>query len=159
MAKYIGSILQSDEQVIHEASIHWVVYLPSIFFFVLGLALLLWVAPIYQAGGREIVGTIGVILALAALLAAPFYFFKALIQRSATELAITNRRVIAKVGLIRRKTWEINAAKVEGVEVEQSVWGRILGYGMVTVNGTGGGIAPLRNIDDPVEFRKHVTSL
>ena len=159
VAKYIGSILQDDERVLHEASIHWIVYLPAAFFLVVGLALLLWVAPIYQAGGREFVGMIGVFVAVAALLAAPFYFFKALILRVATELAITNRRVIAKVGLIRRKTWEINAAKVEGVEVEQSVWGRILGYGTVTVNGTGGGIAPIRNIDDPVAFRKHVTSL
>lgn len=102
---------------------------------------------------------VGGILAIALLLAAPLYFFKALIQRWATELAITNRRVIAKVGLIRRKTWEINASKVEGVEVDQSIFGRIFGYGTVTVKGTGGGIVPLRNIDDPVEFRKYVTSL
>jgi len=159
VAKYIGSILQDDERVIHEASIHWIVYLPSLMFFLASLALLLWIAPIYQAGGREFVGMLGVIVAVVALLAAPFYFFKALIMRVATELAITNKRVIAKVGLIRRKTWEINAAKVEGVEVEQSIWGRIFGYGTVTVNGTGGGIAPIRNIDAPVEFRRHVTSL
>lgn len=159
VAKYVSNILQSDEQVIHQATIHWIVYLPSAICFVVGLALLLWVAPIYQAGGREFVGMIGVIVALLLLLAAPVYFFKALIQRRTTELAITNRRVIAKVGLIRRKTWEINATKVEGVEVDQSIWGRIFGYGTVTVKGTGGGIAPLRNIDDPVEFRKYVTSL
>jgi len=159
VAKYVGNILQGDERVIHQAAIHWIVYLPAVIFLIVGLALLLWIAPIYQAGGREFVGMIGVILAVALLLAAPFYFFKALIQRRTTELAITNRRVIAKVGLIRRKTWEINASKVEGVEVDQSIFGRVFGYGTVTVKGTGGGIAPLRNIDDPVEFRKHVTSL
>lgn len=159
MAKYVGSILQGDERVIHEAPIHWIVYLPAVIFLIAGLALSLWIAPIYQAGGRELVVMAGGIVAVVLLLAAPFYFFKALIMRVATELAITNKRVIAKVGLIRRKTWEINAAKVEGVEVDQSIWGRIFGYGTVTVNGTGGGIAPIRNIDDPVEFRKHVTSL
>ncbi len=159
VAKYVDTILQDDEQVIHHASIHWIVYLPSVVCLVAAIALLIWLVPLYQANGRDFVGMLGAVIALAALIAAPIYFFKALIQRAATELAITNRRVIAKVGFIRRKTWEINAPKVEGVEVDQSIWGRIFGYGTVTVKGTGGGIAPIRNIDSPVEFRKHVTSL
>lgn len=159
MAKYVSKILQSDEQVIHQAEIHWIVYLPSFVCLVAAVALLIWLVPLYQTNGRDIVGMIGAFAAIILLLAVPFYFFKALIERSTTELAITNRRVIAKVGLIRRKTWEINATKVEGVEVDQSIFGRVFGYGTVTVKGTGGGIAPVRNIDNPVEFRKHVTSL
>jgi len=135
------------------------VYLPAFVYLVTAIALLIWLVPRYQTNGRDFLSMVAATVALAALLAAPFYFFKALIQRRTTELAITNRRVIAKVGLISRKTWEINATKVEGVEVDQSIFGRIFGYGTVSVKGTGGGIAPLRNIDDPVEFRKHVISL
>lgn len=159
MAKYISSVLQGDEQVIHQARTHWIVYLPAFVYLVTAIALLIWLLPRYQTNGRDFLSMVAATVALAALLAAPFYFFKALIQRRTTELAITNRRVIAKVGLISRKTWEINATKVEGVEVDQSIFGRIFGYGTVSVKGTGGGIAPLRNIDDPVEFRKHVISL
>jgi uncharacterized membrane protein YdbT with pleckstrin-like domain len=159
VATYISKILQDDEQIVHQTRVHRIVYLPSLLLLIAAIVLLIWFAPAYQAGGREFVGMVGAFAGVAALLMSPYYFFKALIQRTTTELAITNRRVIAKVGLIRRKTWEINATKVEGVHVDQSIFGRLLGYGTVTVKGTGGGIAPMRTIDDPVEFRKHVTSL
>jgi uncharacterized membrane protein YdbT with pleckstrin-like domain len=159
VAKYVEGILQGDERVVHHAAIHWIVYLPAALLLAVAVVLLLWFGPALSAGGRDVGAMAGTAAGLVALVAAPIYFLKGLIQRATTELAITDRRVIAKIGLIRRRTWEINAAKVEGVEVDQSIWGRIFGYGTVTVKGTGGGIAPIRNIDDPVEFRKHVTLL
>src|SRR5260221_8467937 len=78
--------------------------------------------------------------------------------RWTTELAITDRRVIFKTGLFRRHTMEMNVSKVESVDVDQSVFGRILGFGTVTIRGTGGGIEPMRNIADPITFRNHVTA-
>ena len=70
-----------------------------------------------------------------------------------TEMAITNRRVIAKFGFIWRKTFEIDRQKVESVKVDQSILGRILDYGTVTITGTGSSSEPVQNIDSPLEFR------
>lgn len=157
---YVQKIAQPNERIIYSAPIHWVVYLGSIVFFVLGCAVLLgWLFFQPQLSGQAFFS--GTILGVGCLLlaASGYAFLAALIERQCTELVITNMRVIAKIGFIRRRTWEINAAKVEGVEVDQSVLGRLLDYGTVTVKGTGGGTAPIRNIDDPVAFRAQVTSL
>lgn len=81
-------------------------------------------------------------------------FLLPLIDRYSNEYAITNKRVIIKVGLIRRKTIEMNIQKVESINVDQSILGRILGYGDITVVGTGGTRESFDVIQDPVQFRR-----
>ena len=158
---YVQKVLQPDEQIVYSAPIHWVVYLRSIFFFVFGIAVLAWfmIQPPLTEDQSPLWNTAILGVGCLLIVLAVFSFLHALIERRSTELVITSRRVIAKTGLVRRHTWEINATKVEGVEVAQSILGRILDFGTVTVKGTGGGTAPIRNIDDPVAFRSHVTSL
>jgi uncharacterized membrane protein YdbT with pleckstrin-like domain len=75
------------------------------------------------------------------------------ISRFGTEIAVTDRRLISKTGFIKRHTTEISMDKVESVDVDQSMLGRVLGYGDVTVRGTGEGIEPLRNVASPIELR------
>lgn len=70
-----------------------------------------------------------------------------------TELAITNKRVIAKFGLIRRSTIEINIPKIESIRVEQGFWGRIFGFGSVLVAGSGNPQASIPGISAPIKFR------
>ena len=76
------------------------------------------------------------------------------IKLRATELAVTNKRVIAKFGFISRQTIEINVARIESVQVEQTVMGRMLGYGTIVLSGAGTPQATLRHIADPLAFRK-----
>ena len=71
-----------------------------------------------------------------------------------SEFAITNKRVIIKVGLISRRTLEMNLAKIESVNVNQGALGRILNYGSITVIGTGGTRETFPGISQPLEFRK-----
>lgn len=71
-----------------------------------------------------------------------------------SEFAITSKRIIIKVGLISRRTLEMNLVKVESVNVDQSILGRILGYGTITVIGTGGTREPFYRISRPLDFRK-----
>jgi uncharacterized membrane protein YdbT with pleckstrin-like domain len=78
---------------------------------------------------------------------------RALIYYIATELGVTNRRVIGKVGLIARETFEIDHPRVESVNVYQSIMGRFLDYGTVTVRGTGGTPVPIALISHPIAFR------
>ena len=80
----------------------------------------------------------------------------AMIRSYASEFAVTSRRVIIKVGLLSRKTIELNLSKIESIDVDQSIWGRLFGYGVITVIGTGGTREPFRNIADPLGFRKAV---
>lgn len=70
-----------------------------------------------------------------------------------TELAITNRRVIAKFGLIRRDTIELNILKIESIRIEQGFLGRIFGFGSVLVAGAGTPQAPISGISAPIRFR------
>lgn len=81
-------------------------------------------------------------------------FIEPLIKKLTTELAITNKRVVIKVGLISRKTVEMNLNKIESITVDQTILGRILGYGSIIINGTGGTKEPFSNIRDPLAFRR-----
>ena len=81
-------------------------------------------------------------------------FIAPLIDRACSEFAITNRRVIIKLGLVSRRTFEMNLSKIESVNVDQSLLGRMLGYGTITVIGTGGTRETFADIAAPVEFRR-----
>lgn len=71
-----------------------------------------------------------------------------------SEFAVTNKRVIMKVGLVARRVLELNLHKIESVNVDQSLLGRILGYGTITVIGTGGTRETFDRIANPLAFRK-----
>jgi uncharacterized membrane protein YdbT with pleckstrin-like domain len=81
-------------------------------------------------------------------------FLLPLIDNWTSEYAITNKRVIIKVGLISRRTVEMNVQKVESIAVNQSILGRILGYGDITVVGTGATRETFEQISKPIKFRK-----
>lgn len=83
-------------------------------------------------------------------------FLAPVIERATSEFAVTNRRVIIKVGLISRRTVEIKLEKIESIGVDQTILGRIFGYGTIEVNGTGGTYEPFRGLARPLEFRKAV---
>ena len=72
------------------------------------------------------------------------------------EFGITNQRVIVKEGFLKRKTIEVFLKSVESVQVDQSIWGRILNFGTVIVSGTGGVTDPLNMIRNPLDFKKQV---
>lgn len=150
---YVEKILQPDETLVHVTGLHWLVYLPALGFLVLAVGL----AVLTNYVGADLVPVVLIAAAAAGLLAV-LAWLRGFVRRSSTELAVTDRRVVFKRGLVRRHTIEMNMAKVESVNVDQSIAGRLLGYGTVTIRGTGGGIEPLSNIDDPVAFRNHVTA-
>ena len=78
----------------------------------------------------------------------------AYVRYKSVELAVTTKRVIVKHGFVRRQTIEMNLSKVESVQVEQGVIGRLFNFGTLIVSGTGASHAPLAGIADPIGFRK-----
>ena len=148
---YVQSVLQPDERVRYLTNIHWIIFLPGIG--LLMLAILFYLLALGTTTGYTfwaVVAAILLILAAIALLSAWF-------RRFTTEIAVTDRRIIYKRGFVSRRTIEMQMDKVESVDVNQTVMGRILNYGDIIVRGVGVGIEPLNNIESPIEFRNHVT--
>ena len=156
---YVRKVLLPGEQVIYETGLHWLVYGRAIVLFVAAAAL--WVGAQFVprdsqnivAGKNLVLGLAGVVLVLALLAA-----LAAAIRRVSTELAVTDQRVIFKRGIFARHTIEMNRTKVESVDVDQSILGRILGYGTLLVRGTGGSLEPMESISDPLTFRTYITA-
>lgn len=81
-----------------------------------------------------------------------------LIRCNLTVFAVTDRRIIAKTGLIRHRTLELLLTIIESIGVSQPLMGRILNYGTVTVVGTGGTRESFHNVKGPMEIRKRVNA-
>jgi len=75
-------------------------------------------------------------------------------DRWLSEFVITNRRIIIKTGFIARNTFEMNLSKIESVNVDQSVMGRIFNFGSITIIGSGGTRETFHKISKPLKFRK-----
>ena len=149
---YVQRVLQPGEQIRHISSIHWIVYWP-------GVAVALLVVLAYWFSDTRLLPGFWRYTAYALALVAVVLLVQQWFQWWVTEIAVTNRRVIYKKGLIRRKTNEMNMDKVESVQVEQSILGRMLGYGTVTILGTGEGFETLRTIASPIELRNSITGV
>ena len=150
MSRYVEKVLQPGETVVMETKVHWLIYLPALFFslfIIAGLAILV----IEPAEKIFVYGPIG----LGLLLGVP-NFLRGWFTRWTTEIAVTDKRVIYKRGFIRRVTIEMNMDKVESIDVNQSILGRMFDYGDVLVRGTGHGLEPLRMIQAPLAFRSAV---
>ena len=150
---YVQKVLLPGEQVIYETGLHWLVYGRAILFFAIAVVLAL-VSAYAPTDSQPLV----LIVAGAAAVVGLLLFAIAALRRRSTELAVTDQRVVFKRGLIARHTIEMNRSKVESVDVDQSLLGRILGYGTVRVRGTGGSLEPIMAISDPLAFRSHITA-
>jgi uncharacterized membrane protein YdbT with pleckstrin-like domain len=149
--RYIERILQPGETLVYSGRIHWIVYFPAIVMLLLALAAL-------TLAGPGPTGLSWLFVAIAFALGSASGFFAGWFRRWTTEIDVTNRRIVYKRGFIKRHTVEMNMDKVESVDVDQSIFGRLLNYGDITIRGTGIGLEPLRGIGAPLEFRNHVTA-
>ena len=143
-------VLQPGEQIRHISSIHWIVYWAGV-----GVGLLAAVA--YWLSETRPPTRFWLYTACALALVAVALLVQEWFRWWITEIAVTNRRVIYKKGFIRRRTNEMNMHKIESVQVYQSILGRMLGYGTVTILGAGAGFETLRTIAGPIELRNSIT--
>jgi uncharacterized membrane protein YdbT with pleckstrin-like domain len=142
--EYVDQNLISGETVHYRTGLHWVVLVVPIavgaFF---GLIALI-----------TILGAVGIGLSL--LLVSGLIVASGFLRRSSSEFAVTNRRVILKAGLIRRRSLELLLNKIESIGVDQGLLGRMFGYGTIVVRGTGGTAEPFTNVRHALEFRRQV---
>jgi Bacterial PH domain len=156
---YVESNLVPGETVIYETRLHWIVMLWHIVLgcLLLGLpgVLLLYYALSQTGIDSKTLRTLeggGIALIVCGFIV----ILIGTIRRNATEMAVTNRRVVIKTGLASRKTIEMLLGKVESIEVNETAVGRMLGYGTILVIGTGGTPEPFHNVAHPLEFRSQV---
>ena len=145
---YIDNNLMKDEQIIYRADIHWTIYLWAIIWAILSILFILHIITAFK--DNSLLGTIFGIFGILSL-------WQAILYKKSSEYVITNKRLILKTGIIARKSVEIMLTKCEGVSLEQSILGRILGYGTL-VTTTGGVTTRFKKIVDPVIFRNHINN-
>lgn len=173
---YVRQSLTEDEELVHVAHFHWMYTVSAIINIVFGvvLAVVIIVGAIkigpmlpsmlapdvpQDAGWIDLVRSVNPaikILAFMVFAMGLMRYAHMMIIKATTEIAITNKRLIYKRGLIARYVGEINIDRIEGVNVLQGVWGRILNYGRVMVRGMGVGEVVLPSIEDPIKFRRKI---
>lgn len=155
---HIQDSLIPNEKILFAARVHPAVFLPSVFSFAISIG---FFAHALSMGSKNDVA-LGLLAAFLWPAATGFFLhsillgIQALIVLLTTEFVVTNKRVIAKGGFIRRCTLEILLSKVESISVNQNVLGRLLNFGTVTVTGTGGTRGSFSAIAEPVEVRKRI---
>ena len=154
MGRYIDEILQPGEKVLYSTSAHWMFYLPAIAAWIVALILLILSRATTTEGIVLLCLAASAVVAIAAL----YWTVRAWFHRWTTETDVTNLRVVHKTGFITRKTFEMSLDKVESVDVNQSILGRILNYGDVTILGVGEGKQTIATIASPLAFRNFITA-
>lgn len=162
---YVDRNLVPGETLLYRTRHHWLVLLGPLFggllLMVPGVALLVEAIATRDTAGLAVGGTVispklmvsfGAVLVVAAIIT----FSYGVAKRNATEMAVTNRRVLIKTGMSSRRTLDLMLSRVESIGVEESAVGRMLGYGSVVVRGTGGTPEPFLMIAHPQEFRRAV---
>jgi uncharacterized membrane protein YdbT with pleckstrin-like domain len=154
MGRYIDQILQPGERVLYSTTLHWLVYLPALFAWIVAIVCFVMQRRAESDGGN----LLWLVCAGLAALVALYWTVRAWFRRWTTETDVTTLRVVHKTGFIQRRTFEINLDKVESVDVVQSILGRVFGYGDVTILGVGEGRETIGMIASPLQFRNNITA-
>ena len=143
---YVAKNLLPGETILCTGSLHWIIYLKPLLLAAFGVFLLVLPAFMHVPDKLWIWGALAI--AVGGLAAIP-----AMLSAWSTELVVTSVRIIAKHGLVSRRTTEMLHKKIESLAVQQSIPGRMLGYGTLVIHGTGGGQEAIPNIARPLVFR------
>jgi hypothetical protein len=140
---FLDQALVPGERLTYRARLHWMVFAPALALAIVGTLLFIWVVGYRWVGGL-VVG-VGAVMAVK-----PYLLYRF------SEFGVTDRRVLVKLGLVGRESMDQLLDKVETVQVDQDIPGRLLGYGSVTVMGTGGTRETFARIADPFGFRRAI---
>lgn len=146
---YLDDHLLAGERIVYRARLHWTIFLTSIVIVLLGIGLAIVLQiyePAYSWGGIALAG-LGLLLAIGPA-----------VRYVSSEFAVTDKRILGKVGFIERESDETLLSKVEAIAVDQGVIGRLFDFGSLTITGTGGTQERFSGIAHPLEFRRQIQS-
>lgn len=142
---YIDRHLLPGEVVTYRTRLHWKLFVMPVLIALLMASAIVWAL----SASKTLYAIPPAVIALGVL-------FAAWIRRRSSEFAVTNKRVIIKLGVTTTRSMELLLSKVEGITVTQSLMGRLFGYGEIVVTGSGGTQEPFDNIQSPLDFRQAV---
>jgi uncharacterized membrane protein YdbT with pleckstrin-like domain len=137
---YIEDSLLPGEAVVARARCHWIVFAKAIAILIAGSALFA-----YQHAAGAIVIVIGLLAAVGPL-----------VTYATSEFGVTSKRVVIKIGFVQRRTLELLLRQIEAISVDQTIWGRMFGFGSITLTGTGGVHEVFHDIARPLQFRRDI---
>jgi uncharacterized membrane protein YdbT with pleckstrin-like domain len=146
---YLDDHLLAGERIVYRARLHWSIFLASLAVIGLGIVLAIVLGvyePEYWYLGAALAG-VGLLIAIGPA-----------IRYASSEFAVTDKRVVAKLGFIERESLETLLSKIEAIGVDQGILGRMLGFGTITITGTGGTEESFPRIAEPLEFRRQIQS-
>lgn len=146
---YIDRNLLDGEHIVFRSRVHWLVFLWPALVTVVLLLPMSWM--LYGSSWRGYAAMpvgIGVLLLLGAY-----------VKRQSADFVVTNKRVMMKMGVLRSRSFELLLGKIEAISIDQSLMGRIFGYGDMVITGSGGTREPFSNLQAPLAFRRAVQSV
>ncbi|EKE00565.1 MAG: putative membrane-associated protein [uncultured bacterium] len=140
---YAEKTLLPGEKILYYTKPHYIIFYRAVLWVVFAALILI----------SNYIGTfIGKLLLLTSI----FSCINVFIDYYCSEFVITNKRVLIKLGFIRRQSLEIFLERIEGIYVDQGIVGRMLNFGTLIVGGIGGTKNPFFYIPDPIKFRSNV---
>jgi uncharacterized membrane protein YdbT with pleckstrin-like domain len=168
---YVQQSLGPDEELVHVGKFHWIYTVNAFMAIVWGIA----GATVVVAGGVFMYKQLGMIrpdmnwldavrvlhpglriFAFVVFILGLMSFAQMMVVKVTTEIAVTNSRLIYKRGLIARQVGEMSVDRIEGVNILQSLMGRVFNYGRIAIRGMGIGEVILPPIEDPIAFRQSI---
>ena len=147
---YLLKSLAPGEVIVATFKLHWSMWIRFWIIVVLGLI------AVVALGVAQV--AVGSWAALAAAILTVLIAGYQWLSLRGIEQAVTNRRVVRKVGIVSRETTELRLASIETVDLRQSFWGRMFGYGNVEITGRGETAMVLDRIADPIEVKREIES-
>jgi uncharacterized membrane protein YdbT with pleckstrin-like domain len=138
---FIEKNLSANEQILYRGKIHWCIYLRCVFFFIVA-----FLANDLSMGFAGLIFFLGIISLVLAIL-----------STNSAEFAITNKRVILKTGVLKRKFVELQLNKSEGLRIEQGIIGRMFNFGTIKIT-SAGVTEDFKYLTKPFEFKKQVNN-
>jgi len=155
---YVESNLLSDERIIEKAKIHWAIFVFPVLFLLLALFFAL-ITRLSPPDGNA-ASTTSIMMSLVCIWSWPIIgiilLITSILVYFTTEFALTNKRIIAKLGILNQHSLEILINNIESIGVNQPILGRILDYGTITVVGSGGTRQSFTNISTPMKLRQNI---
>lgn len=145
--KYIDSTLIKGEKIILSPDVHWIVYAKPFIFLCIFTAVLVLIGCVDQEWN-----SVGGIEFVVILITAVWYLYDKLYYHH-VEMAVTNKRVVAKTGIISVHSEELQWNKIESIEIRQGIFGRCLGYGDIYFSGTGTSYVRFGDVQEPLTVK------
>jgi len=152
---YVEGTMTKDETIRVRAQYHWVAWLWYYFIFsTLGVSALVVFFFALRAYFEQELLIMGVFIACG--IGFGIYPLIVYLELIMTEMVCTNKRIVCKTGIMSVRTEEIKTEKLESIQIEQTLAGRLLGYGNICFSGTGTAKVIFSKVNNPWKVKAEI---